>query len=250
MNIICPSSEMRLKPSTSSPLANECLFGEKIEILENHNEWALCRLTSDKYEGWIKKKTIGRFKLQTHRVLSLRTFMYQQKNVKSNCIGYLPLGSKLHVKGFFSEWAEIYLSDQFYNTAFVPKNHIVKIDHRVKDWVGIAEQFVNTPYKWGGRNSLGIDCSALIQLSYEAYGFHIPRDTKDQINLKKAIISDLKNLRRGHVIFWPGHVGIMVDRLNCLHANAFHMKTVIEPLKKIKERSKNNDIKIIFDFNK
>lgn len=98
----------------------------------------------------------------------------------------------------------------------------------------------------GGRDTVGIDCSALLQLSYQTYGEDIPRNTSDQFNLQKPNISDHDSLRRGYVIFWDGHVGIMIDRFNCIHANAYHMKTVTEPLVDIVNRTgedhKNNGL--------
>ena len=86
-----------------------------------------------------------------------------------------------------------------------------KKNHKVNDWVAVAEQFLNVPYRWGGRDSIGIDCSALIQLSLETYGVNFPRDTKLQIleNYKKIKIN---NLQRGAIVFWEGHVGVMTDR--------------------------------------
>jgi hypothetical protein len=248
MNIIYSSASMRSKPTANSYLETECLFGEKLEVLDKFNEWFLCKLLTDNYCGWIKKEYLGYLKDPTHRVLSIRSYIFSQKNIKSNFIHYLSLGSKLHVKKKNVDWAEIYLSDKHnYKTAYVPSKHIVRINNKVKDWVTIAEQFINTPYKWGGRDSIGIDCSALIQLSCEAYGQNIPRNTKDQININKGIIKDLNKLERGYIVFWDGHVGVMVDKSNCLHANAFHMKTVIEPLNDIIERmgQKYKIIKII-----
>jgi Cell wall-associated hydrolases (invasion-associated proteins) len=183
--------------------------------------------------------------------LSIRSGIYTKKNVKANFIHYLPFGSKLHVKNIDNHWAEINLSNKHsHQTGYVPSKDIIKINEKVKDWVSIAEQFVGTPYRWGGRDSIGLDCSALVQLSYEFYGEVIPRNTKDQVEIKKEIIEDLQNLKRGYVVFWDGHVGIMVDNLKCLHSNAFHMKTIIEPLDDIIKRSGGiSKITKILNFN-
>ena len=251
MNIIHPSTIMKLKPNDDSFLETECLFGERVQVLDEHKEWMFCKLLTDNYCGWLKKDCLGFNAKQTHRVLSIRSFIFDKKDVKSNYINYLPLGSKLNVKKIDSEWAEIYLSDKHnYRTAFVPTKHIVRIDNKVKDWVTVAEQLKGTPYKWGGRDSMGLDCSALIQLSYEAYGQNIPRNTNDQVNIHKEIIKDFNKLERGFVIYWEGHVGVMVDKKNCLHANAFHMKTVIEPLSSILIRmNKKYPIIKVMNFN-
>ena len=118
------------------------------------------------------------------------------------------------------------------------------------DWVSIAQQLEGTPYRWGGRDTLGIDCSALLQLSYQTYNQNIPRNTSEQVALDKEQVNDIKNLKRGCVVFWKGHTGIMIDNLNCIHANAYHMKTITEPLVDIIDRA-NKDLNIIkmMDFN-
>jgi cell wall-associated NlpC family hydrolase len=97
---------------------------------------------------------------------------------------------------------------------------------------------------------LGIDCSALLQLSYQTYGKMIPRNTSEQVNLEKPNINIIDKLKRGCVIFWKGHVGIMVDKFNCIHANSYHMKTITEPLFDIIDRiNKDNQIVKMMDFN-
>jgi cell wall-associated NlpC family hydrolase len=44
------------------------------------------------------------------------------------------------------------------------------------------------------------------------------------------LANDLPALQRGDLVFWPGHVAIMIDEVNIIHANAFHMMVAIEPL--------------------
>lgn len=249
MRITKPSVCLYSDPCETSSLETECLYGEHVEILKICSDWAFCKLLSDNYIGWIKKNSLGNLKPETHRIITKRSFFYKIKCEKSICISYLPLGARLAVKKIEYNWAEVYLSRK-YGTAFVPLKHIIDIDNKVEDWVSIAEQLLDTPYKWGGRDSIGIDCSALIQLSYQAYGEIIPRNTDDQIKVDKKIVTDIKDLERGCVVFWKGHVGLMVDKLNCIHSNAFHMKTVIEPLNTIITRmGKKSKILKMFNFN-
>lgn len=252
MNIIYPSTSMRSHADDNSDLETEALFGEEVLVLEEKGEWNYCRLLTDNYLAWIKKKYLGELKKPTHRVLSIRSSVFSEKNIKSCFIQYLPLGSKIHVKAIDNGWAKIILSDKHkFKTGYVPYIDLVEINHKTKDWVSIAEQLVGTPYKWGGRDTVAIDCSALLQLSYESFGENIPRNTKEQIFINKEPIQDMTELYRGHVIFWEGHVGIMTDKTNCLHANAYHMKTTIEPLTKIISRMQhNNPIIKVLNFNK
>lgn len=249
MNVIEPSLGLFNKPNENSELETECLFGESIEILDKDKDWYYCKLLTDNYTGWVKKNGLGFYKTITHRVNTNRTFIFYKNNLKSKCIAYLPMGSQLSINKIKNDWAEINLTSKHkYRKAYVPSKHIMSVNCKVLDWVKSAEQLIYTPYKWGGRDTKGIDCSALIQLSCQTIGKHIPRNTKDQINISQKVILDLDKLRRGAVIFWEGHVGVMVDKINCLHANAYHMKTVIEPLKKINKRmaGENKIIKMVY----
>ena len=241
---------MKSEPTDKSSLETECLFGETVDILEESLDWVYCRLKTDSYYGWVKKKGLGKQRNATHRVIANRSFVYTDKNAKSKCLFYLPLGAKLMIENIQSEWAEVSLYGNEIQFGYVPSAHIVCIDHKTKDWVAVAELLVGTPYKWGGRDTLGIDCSALLQLSYQTYGEDIPRNTSQQVKLKKDFIRNIEDLKRGCVIFWKGHVGIMIDKFNCIHANAFHMQTKIEPLNKIVNRMGNeyNIIKMM-NFN-
>ena len=250
MNVIKPSIPMRSQPTETSGLETECLFGETLTILDEHLDWYYSRLSTDNYCGWVKKKHLGDMKFSTHRVVSKRTFLYENENVKSGCINYLPLGAKVSVKVINNGWAKVYLSDNNCKFAYIPCNHIIKIGNKINDWVNIAERLIGTPYVWGGRNSIGLDCSALLQLSYQTYGENIPRNSNDQLMLKKEIINNVEILKRGFVVFWKGHVGIMVDKFNCVHANAFHMEVSKEPLNNIIARTpKDNPIIKILNFN-
>ena len=241
---------MKSEPMDTSTLETECLFGETVEILDKHFDWVYCKLNTDGYRGWVKKEGLGKIKNPTHRVVANRSFVYEDKNPKSNYLLYLPLGAQLVIDKIQSGWAEIILYNKKIQVGYVPSRHIVSLDHRVKDWVAIAELALGTPYKWGGRDTIGIDCSALLQLSYQTYGEDIPRNTSQQIKLKKKQILEINDLKRGCVVFWEGHVGIMIDKFNCIHANAFHMQTRVEPLSQIINRI-GGDFNIIkmMDFN-
>jgi cell wall-associated NlpC family hydrolase len=113
---------------------------------------------------------------------------------------------------------------------FVPNVHLAGLDVRAADFVAVAERFIGTPYLWGGKSCLGIDCSGLVQLSLQAAGKSCPRDSDlQQAELGRALDADeARQLRRGDLIFWKGHVAIVRDADTVVHANAFHMATAIE----------------------
>jgi cell wall-associated NlpC family hydrolase len=113
---------------------------------------------------------------------------------------------------------------------YVPRQHVGAIDAHAADFVAIAERFVGTPYLWGGKSSLGIDCSGLVQVSLNAAGTDCPRDSDMQQHRLGRILglAESSHLRRGDLMFWKGHVAIVRDAESIVHANAHHMATVIE----------------------
>ena len=251
MNVIKPSIPMRSRPDETSSLETECLFGETITILDNYLDWCYCKLLTDNYCGWVQKKYLGETIKSSHKVISNRSYLFKDNDIKLGYIDYLPLGSQIYVCDFDDLWAKVYLGNNTKQEfAFIPKKHIIKNEDKIDDWVNTAEKLIGTPYIWGGRNSMGLDCSALLQLSYQTYGENIPRNSIDQSLLKKEIIHNNEKLKRGFVIFWNGHVGIMVDETNCIHANAFNMEVSKEPLVNILDRmGKNDPIIKIMNFN-
>ena len=110
--------------------------------------------------------------------------------------------------------------------AYVIESHTALIGTHATDFVAICERFLGVPYLWGGRTSHGVDCSGLVQMGMIAAGLTCPRDTDMQLEALGRPIDirpDLTGLRRGDLLFWKGHVGIVTDGLHLLHANAHHM---------------------------
>jgi hypothetical protein len=245
-SVLKPSTKINLLPKECSPLETESMFGEHITITETYEEWGKCKTIFDNYVGWVKLSDINSFQQSTHRVIKPRSFIYYDKNVKSNVFHYIPMGSKLKIISSNEEWSDIKIyRNNYYTTGYVPTNHIVPIKNVVKDWVSIAESLLGTPYRWGGRDTIGIDCSALIQLSLETIGVNFPRNTNMQANYSTGLKMDYKKLNRGVLVFWEGHVGVMVNEHQILHSNGFFMSTIIEDLSKAENRISINHGKIL-----
>lgn len=234
--VIAPVAPVREQPSSGVMLMTEALRGERVTIYDRNGEgWAWGQLGGDGYVGWLPDAALTRpSAAPTHKVSALRTLAFPGPSIKLPPADTLVLGSKIVVArkdGSFAVTRE---------GTFLPKTHLVLLDHREPDFVAVAERFVGTPYLWGGKSSLGIDCSGLVQVALTAAGIGCPRDSDMQMaGLGRALEPhERSSLLRGDLIFWKGHVAIVRDSSTMVHANAHHMATVIEPIEPAMARIK------------
>src|SRR5579863_7484397 len=217
---------LRSAPSPDAELATQALKGERATIYDRNGEgWAWGQLASDGYVGWLPDRALAKPSAPpTHRITALRTFAFPGPSIKLPPVETLVMGTVLTV--LREEGSFAVTRDGWY----LPRQHIGGMEERAPDFVEVAERFVGTPYLWGGKSSLGIDCSGLVQVSLNAAGTGCPRDSDmQQDGLGRALDSaEVKKLERGDLIFWKGHVAIARDASTIIHANAHHMATVIE----------------------
>ena len=188
--IIRPAAPMRDKPSHQSGLETEALFGEEVSILEEKGDWVRARLDTDGYEAWLEKCALGQLPKPTHRINVVRALITSGKDIKTPNLGYLPFGALVAVMAETDGVAEIALGnkDGDGGKGYIPASHAAPLDappdapldEQFADWVQCAEQFLGVPYRWGGRDSIGMDCSALVQLALMAGGMTAPRNSGDQ----------------------------------------------------------------------
>jgi hypothetical protein len=225
--VTAPQAPLRRAPSPDAPLDTEALMGERVTVYEATDEgWAWVQLADDGYVGWLPTGALDApGPASTHRVVALRTLVFPGPSIKLPPLAALPFGARVAVTG---------TAERFSLTAIghVPTGHLARLDVAESDFVAVAERFLGTPYLWGGKSSLGIDCSGLVQLALTACGIACPRDTDQQeraLGAPVAPFADFAVLRRGDLIFWSGHVAIVRDPQTLLHANAFHMAVAHEP---------------------
>lgn len=217
------------EPSNNSQLETELLFGEYFEVKNYNKKWAFGINCSDNYKGWVEIKNLGEPLDNNYKITSLQSLVYETPNIKSKVKFNLFMGSLINVENIKKNWVQIRLNknDEF---GFVDINSISSLDYSHKNWVGVAEKFINTPYKWGGKTALGIDCSGLLQISLLSCGKHIPRNTEEQFKMKLEDIPYQQGLSRGDLVFWKGHVAIVQNKNKLVHANQFHLKVFSEDI--------------------
>jgi cell wall-associated NlpC family hydrolase len=227
--VIDAQAPLRRSPTPDAVLDTEALKGERVTIYETSDEgWSWGQLEADGYVGWLPSAALSvPGPPATHKVVASRTLVFPAPSIKSPPLESLSFGCRLAIARQVDRLAVTAAG------GYVPIGHLAPAEAVEADFVATAERFLGVPYLWGGKTSLGLDCSGLVQIALTAAGIACPRDSDMQEqSLGRAFepSTDFSNLRRGDLVFWKGHVAIVRDPTSLVHANAFHMSVAIEPL--------------------
>lgn len=216
-----PIVPVRPAPDPTRPRDTEFLFGEPITVFEQADGWAWAQSRHDGYVGYIDAESVLiDAPAPTHKVTALRTHTYPAADLKRFAITALSIGSRVTVVGHEGAWNRIA------DGTWMPSAHLAPLEAVAKDPAAEALRFLEAPYLWGGKSSEGLDCSALIQFALEACGIPCPRDTDMQETALGRFLDPSKStLGRADLVFWPGHVGMMIDETRIVHTNATDMAT-------------------------
>ncbi len=220
------SAPLRREPAPDASLDTEALRGERVTVYDSNEEgWCWGQLAADGYVGWLPANALAApGPAATHKVAVLRTLAFPGRSIKLPPVAAFSLGCRMAVTRTEEPFAVT-------PSGYVPARHLAPLDATEPDFVAVAERFLGVPYLWGGKTSLGIDCSGLVQIALTAAGIVCPRDSDMQERaLGEAIAAEPAALRRGDLVFWKGHVAIVRDAATLLHANAFHMAVAAEPI--------------------
>lgn len=218
-----PAAALRRAPDASSEQLTQLLYGEGFDVLDEQDGWLWGQARRDGYVGFVEsfgmKPADG---APDMKVSAIRTYGFAEPSIKSRAIGPFSLGALVQVAGREGR----FVKDS--NGVWFVEAHLAPIGLFETDPAAVALRYLGAPYLWGGRESLGLDCSGLTLQALGACGIALPRDTDQQQAGGYPVAEG--DLRRGDLVFWKGHVAMMLDGETIIHANAHHMATAIEPL--------------------
>ena len=223
MQASAPIASIRKAPAPDAEQEDQLAFGERFDVLFEVDGFAFGQARRDGYVGYVTSDALSAPVLApTHRVSAIRTYGFSEPDIKSAIVGLYSLNALVTVEAREGRFVRGARSGWFIEA------HLTPVGRGESDYVAVAQRFLGAPYQWGGRESLGLDCSALIQQSLAACNRACPRDT----DLQRGFFPEIQasERRRGDLVFWKGHVAILLDPDTILHANAHHMAVAVEPL--------------------
>lgn len=223
---------LRREPEEETGADTQLLYGENFTVFGERGDWCWGQASHDDYVGWVKKAHLKEGSAEaTHHIMSRGTFLYSQADLKSRPQMKIPMAAQVKVVGEEEIRGTKYLKT---TKGWIIARHARHLGEYASDYVKVGESIMGLAYLWAGRSTFGIDCSGFVQLSMQMAGIAVLRDTDMQeqtIGEEISLKDDLSDLQRGDLVFWPGHVGMMRDEKNLLHANGHTMTVFSEPLK-------------------
>jgi cell wall-associated NlpC family hydrolase len=223
LSCAAPAAGLHRAPDAASEQMDQLLFGEVFEAIEEEGPWVWGQARRDGYVGFVAASMLAPLPPEpTHRIAALRTYAFAGPSIRTEAFGPYSMNALAAVEATEGRLAKVA------GVGWMAAEHLAPVGRFETDIAGVAERFLGAPYLWGGRESLGLDCSGLVQAALFACGLACPRDADQQAELGREIPRD--GFGRGDLVFWNGHVAIGLDETRIVHANGHHMAVAIEPL--------------------
>lgn len=233
-----PVLDLRNAPHPDAGIDTQLLLGDAVNVFEEAEGYAWIQAERDLYVGYVAAAHLSpQDAPATHVVAVPRTFVYREADMKKRAVRALSLGSEVRVVGSATTRGTDYALLKSGEALIA--GHLQPLGSAAHDYVSVAESLERTPYLWGGKSAFGIDCSGLVQLSMRMTGRNVLRDTDMQeqsVGDPLTVSEDLSGLQRGDLVFWKGHVAIMVDTETMIHANGHTMLVSREGLRDAVDR--------------
>lgn len=213
-------ASLRARPSGDAAQDSELLFGEIFTVYDRAHGWAWGQAANDLYVGYVREEALAAPFVPQAKVGALLAPLFPAPDLKTPVCDLLPMNAAVAVLEQSGDYVRIA------EGRYLHQRHLAPAD---KDFVTVAERFLGVAYVWGGKTAAGLDCSGLVQTALQATGKAAPRDT-DMMEKALGESVPLSGLQRGDLVFWKGHMGVMLDEDWLLHANAYHMEVAIELL--------------------
>lgn len=218
--VAAPVVDLRAAPD--GPRDRQLLLGAIVTVFEDLDGWSFVQ-GGDGYVGYVQSDRLATVTPPTHFVATAATHAYAEEDFKSPDLHGLPFGARVKVLDERRKFFET-------NVGFVPKSHLRALDRPFTDPATVAQLHFGAPYLWGGNSTRGIDCSGLVAAALQSCAIPCPADSDMQQADLGAPFEGA--FQRGDLLFWKGHVGMMVDDTTLIHANAHHMATAYEPVER------------------
>ncbi len=246
--VIRGTADLRRNPGAAEPLDTQLLLGETVTVYDERDGWAWVQNQGDGYVGYVEGAALSRDVHETSHTLNvLRSFLYPIADLKAPPLDALSMGARLAVVGARGAYSELRLGTPGQSgpgsSGYVYTRHLAAAGEAAPDYVATALEFIGVPYLWGGKDSLGLDCSALLQVALNRAGIPCPRDSSMQTKVLGEAVAwepGRTKLQRGDLIYFPGHCAIALDARDVVNANAHAMMVSIEPLAELEARVKED----------
>ena len=217
LRLSAPVSDLLRSPGGARD--RQLLLGDAFTVIDRDAGHAFGFAVKDGYCGWLTETSLADIPAPTHWLCVPASHLYPEPRVQARERANLSLGAQVTVLAMGDKWAET-------PGGFIPAPHLRDLGDWASDPVAVAESLLGTPYLWGGNSRSGIDCSGLAQIAHAACGITIPGDSDLQQVVGSPLTED--GHQRGDLIFWKGHVAMIVDEARLIHANGHTMSVAYE----------------------